>query len=273
LKYYILYYDETNGDVYFNREDAVVISVIDSTGDVGRHLSYAQRGGSNQASYYDATEKDLKYAYANAPGYTWYIETVDSSGDVGMFSSIDIDSQGLPHIAYYDAGNHAIKYAHYDNATLITETIAYSSDYYGWDWDISLKVGKYDFPHILYYDAVAGELIYTRWTGAEWFPILVDKNGDVGQYNALAIDPLDRAHIAYYDFSNGDLKYIRASDTYGWYYAWVDKPGNVGLYLSIDLDYFNNPHIAYFDYTNNKVKYAYLDHYVIYAPMIVRNQK
>jgi hypothetical protein len=44
-------------------------------------------------------------------GAWWYLETVDSDGDVGRFSSMALDASDRPHISYYDdtAGN--LKYA------------------------------------------------------------------------------------------------------------------------------------------------------------------
>jgi hypothetical protein len=36
---------------------------------------------------------------------------VDSDGDVGRWTSLVLDGQGLPHIAYQDAGNRYLKYA------------------------------------------------------------------------------------------------------------------------------------------------------------------
>jgi hypothetical protein len=60
-------------------------------------------------SYYDATNKTLKYA-TNISG-AWVAVTVDSSADVGQCSSIGVDSQGKVHISYYDQTHRKQKYA------------------------------------------------------------------------------------------------------------------------------------------------------------------
>ncbi|MCX7022714.1 MAG: hypothetical protein NTW26_10675, partial [bacterium] len=43
----------------------------------------------------------------------WHIETVDSGGRVGEFTSLALDSNDYPHISYKDNqdGNEALKYA------------------------------------------------------------------------------------------------------------------------------------------------------------------
>ena len=69
-------------------------------------------------SYYDYTNTNLKYAYYD--GSSWHIETVDSYGDVGMFtSSIALDSNDHPHISYYDVSWGNLKYARMDKPPVI----------------------------------------------------------------------------------------------------------------------------------------------------------
>ena len=65
--------------------------------------------GSFNVSYWDATHGDLKYASHSPAG--WTIETVDSVGVVGEYTSLALDATGRPHISYYDATNGDLKYA------------------------------------------------------------------------------------------------------------------------------------------------------------------
>jgi uncharacterized repeat protein (TIGR01451 family) len=61
-------------------------------------------------SYYEGYNGDLRYAYQDDSG--WHIETVDSAGDVGRYTSIALDGSGYPHISFYDATRGGLKYAH-----------------------------------------------------------------------------------------------------------------------------------------------------------------
>ena len=49
--------------------------------------------------------------YARWTGSQWIAQAVDSAGDVGLYSSVEVLSSGYPVIAYYDASNGDLKYA------------------------------------------------------------------------------------------------------------------------------------------------------------------
>ncbi|MGE5341610.1 MAG: RHS repeat domain-containing protein [Candidatus Omnitrophota bacterium] len=66
-------------------------------------------------SYYDLTIGDLKYAHNLNWNGNWTIETLDSAGDVGDFSSLYYFNS-LPHIAYIERGS-ALKYIFHNGST------------------------------------------------------------------------------------------------------------------------------------------------------------
>lgn len=74
--------------------------VVEPGPDVGRYTDIATSGSRAFVSYYDVTNGDLKVAVRD--GASWASHTIDgASGDVGLYSSIAIDSDGLPGIAYF----------------------------------------------------------------------------------------------------------------------------------------------------------------------------
>jgi len=91
---------------------------VDST-DVA-HISYYRcimKIDDADNPYCDPAGGDLMYARgiydAVLEDWLWEISTVDSEGDVGLFTSLAIDSLDLPHISYYDKTLGELKYASY----------------------------------------------------------------------------------------------------------------------------------------------------------------
>jgi hypothetical protein len=113
----ISYVDDTNDTLKYawSSGSTWYSETVDSLGgDVGwatRATSLElDKAGAPYISYYDAANVDLKLAYSN--GTAWFIQTVDSGGDVGRGNSLALDGNGCPHISYYDATNGDLKYAY-----------------------------------------------------------------------------------------------------------------------------------------------------------------
>ena len=80
---------------------------------------------------------------------TWDIQTVDSEGDVGVYTSIALDSNNYPHISYSDNTNSNLKYAKWNGTSWNVQTVD-SAGNVGWHTSIALDNNNY--PHISYYD-------------------------------------------------------------------------------------------------------------------------
>ena len=94
----------------------------------------------------------------------WIIQTVDSEGVVGHYTSIALDSSGHPHISYQDYGNEDLKYARWDGKSWIIQTVDSEGDV---GESTSIALDSSDYPHISYGDETVRDLKYARWTPGE----------------------------------------------------------------------------------------------------------
>ena len=223
----IAYYDNTNRDLkcalYGKHLDAMSwrIEVVDSLGDVGVRPSVDHNSAGEPAiSYYDATNRNLKYAFYRDG--QWIVETVDDGSNVGMYSSLIHNPEGRPAISYYDRSNADLKFAVRGES----------------GWRISVvdsegRVGLYSclsydrdgVPVISYEDGAKGALKCAVRYDNEWYCVVVDEGidpnnsnalinkADLGSRSSLACDVKGRIHIVYFDTTNTALKYAVYDDT------------------------------------------------------------
>ena len=261
-------------DAPFNRAAAPMAnenSTIDSIsgGDTGRYTSITiGADGLPVISYYDVTNHDLRVAHCwgvDCSG-TITLATVDSAGDVGMFNSIIIGTDGLPIISYFDATNGHLKVAHCGNvtcssaATITTVDNNTSSGQYS-----SIIIAGDGLPMISYFIASPiGSFLFvadcTDITCSASVINKVDSNAGVGQYTSIGVTPFGLAAISYYDISNGNLKYASCSNftCSSQSIQVVDNSANdVGKYSSLAFGIDGLPIISYYDATDQKLKVAH----------------
>ena len=177
---------------------------------------------------------------------------MDSSNQVGPYTSIALDTSGKAHISYYDFGNRDLKYTTNATGTWVTSTLDSSGDVGEYT---SLALDSSGNVHISYYDDTNFNLKYATNATGTWVTTTVDISPFVGLYTSIALDTSGKAHISYSDDTNNDLKYA-TNATGSWVTTTADSDGEVGRYTSIALDASGNAHISYADNTNLDLKYA-----------------
>ena len=223
------------------------IEIVDSISQDQRPSLALDSNGYAHISYWDSSNKYLKYA-TNVCG-SWVSQELVFTG-AGFAGDICIDSLDYVHISYRDF--------YYND-------LMYISDFGSWVPQIvdrpglvgsfnSIFVDTVGNVHISYQDSTNGNLKYVTNTSGSWVAQTVDNNGWVGHYTSISGDSLGNIHISYMDYSNDDLKY--ATNASGsWVVQRLDSTGSVGWNTSIAIDSLDNIHITYGDLTNADIKY------------------
>ncbi len=264
----ISYYDATNGNLKYanaeNPNDADdwhehTLYEGGEDGDVGYwtsiDLGVNERKG---ITYYNLTDGLLQWMYRD--GDEWFRNNVNanSAADLGLSTSLAIDTDDVPHISYFEDSRDHLKYAYvYNNfkyTTVVSDTIragAFSS------------IGiRNDQPLIAFYDMDHGDLLTTTTTTQGWDFDDIDTSGDNGQYVSMKIDSNGIPHVVYFfatnqdDVVKQDLKYAKWN-TSSWDIITLDSIENVGMFASLALDSNDRAYVSYIDATNRKLKFTY----------------
>jgi hypothetical protein len=191
---------------------------------------------------------DEDFTEPNWTSSSWSIQTVDSSGTVGSWTSLALDFNGNPHISYCDNANNDLKYAYWTGSAWHIETVD-SAGMVG--AAISLALDQLGNAQISYFDSTNSALKYANWTGLTWNIQTVATGIGLITYTSLALDSYGNPHISYYNQSNGALYYA------SWNYSsWItDIVDSRGSESSLALDTADKPHISYS--SSYSLKYAF----------------
>jgi len=215
----------------------------------------------DQVAHYDGTNwvcNTIGLSYTALPGAN---TALDTTGNVGWYTSIAIGADNLPIITYWDGTNADLKVVHCTNTACGTHDTPVALDTIGNVGEYtSIAIGADNLPIISYQDVTNGRLKVVHCTntacGAHNTPTELD-TGFVGQYTSIAIGADNLAIISYDDAGFGDLKVVHCTNTACSTHdtpVALDTTGIVGQYTSIAIGADNLPIITYYDSTNGDLK-------------------
>ncbi len=270
----ISYYDATNQAlmvVHCTSVDCTEFdppTMVDDAGNVGQYSSLAiGTDGYPVISYYDATNQTLMVVHCTRADCTEFDPPtlVDDAGNVGQYSSLAIGGDGNPVISYRDATNTSLKLVHCTNGDCTSVDAPMTVDNSGNVGQYSsLAIGTDGNPVISYRDSTQKDLKVAHCTSVDCSGgqtlTVVDSDGNVGNYTALAIGGDGNPVISYRDATNRALKVAHCTNkdcSGGQTLTMVDNDGNVGNYTALAIGTDGNPVISYRDSTNKDLKVAH----------------
>lgn len=288
---WVSYYDATSGDLKVAKKVNTggncasgiwQCTTVESSGTTGQYSAMAiDASGAPWISYYNAgTAKDLRVAHYVGTGGTgcattaWTCVNVDTSGDVGQFSAIALDTAGNPRVSYLNATSADLKVASYVGtggsgcATTAWSCVTVQSTG-AFGQHTSIAVDAANVVWVSFVEQTNGDL-YVAHTVASggtcnastWSCDILETANSVGWFNAIALAPDGTPWVSYAQDSAGELKVAHrvagtGCDDSAWTCETVKSAGDwVGDTTSIAFDPGGHAEIAYWDDTNRNLGLA-----------------
>jgi hypothetical protein len=192
------------------------------------------------------------------------LSTLDSTNNVGEYTSITIGADGLGLISYHYTTGGALRVAHCNNPACSSSTISTLDSGGSLGWYTSIAIGSDGLGLISYYDYTNGNLKVAHCNDIACSnpvtPVILDSTNDVGMFSSIAIGVDGLGLISYYDTTNGDLKVAHCNDipcSSATVPTPFDSTNNVGMSTSIAIGADGLGLISYHDETNGDLKVAH----------------
>ncbi|HET9328207.1 MAG TPA: hypothetical protein VFQ05_15680 [Candidatus Eisenbacteria bacterium] len=265
---HVSYFDRTRGRLKLAVRSGggwTLETIPDTLATVGQYTSLALNAlGDARISYFDVTNADLRYARwlredrpAPQPDTAyWTLSQVEGAGNVGQFSSLQLDAFDDPWIAYWDASTQNLRVARdtVGTGTWFQQLVESAGDV-GQYASLVISAGT---PRISYWDSSRQDLkLATQGLTGSWSIEIVDDGGNVGQFTSLALSAQGDPFLSYWDNTYGAANLKVASRVGGvWSRETIDSGGDVGRFTSIAVNAQGDPRVAYYDATNGDLKFA-----------------
>jgi hypothetical protein len=237
---------------------AVGLSQIDTTQVQARVSNTCPAGSMIQSINSDGSV----VCTASSPQTGFSLSTLDSAGNVGLFTSITVGSDGVGLISYYDITNGDLKVAHCSNVNCSTATLSTldSGEFVG--GFTSITIGSDGLGLISCFDGTNGDLKVAHCSNGSCSTAAtytLDSVDLAGYYTSITIGSDGLGLISYYDGTNGDLKVAHCSDVNcsAAMTSTLDSAGEVGYFTSITIGSDGLGLISYWDVTNSALKVAH----------------
>lgn len=200
--------------------------------------------------YYSGDE----FKYAKWTGTAWSTQTIDSTDGPAPNapSSIALDGNNYPHIAYCNETQFALKYARWTGISWSTATVERNEGSYtlATGFYPSIGLDRNNNPHITYIDEQTSRLRYAKWTGKIWSISTV--NSDQNINGPMAFDDKGDLHISYCVYERKAIGYAKRTGV-SWATKTVELDGNVTGIVSLIIGKSDYPHIFYYEVTTDPV--------------------
>ncbi|MCL4267248.1 MAG: PD40 domain-containing protein [Anaerolineae bacterium] len=223
---------------------------VNVNGAGGRHTDIFVDGTNTPSISY---QSDVGLMLASSFGGSWTIETVDPTDNVGLYSSLAINSNLQEHIVYFDDDYQDLKYATWDGRwqhhPVETETDNLRP---------SLALHK-TFPTFSTQQENDSSLHIRKWDGSNWTETLDTAIGSSSYDNNLVMDSSGLPRTVYFNELSGMLRYGQWNgSSWNWQNVTNLLDVNVGENIILLLDEADTPTIVFhqWDASENQLQIA-----------------